>query len=120
MVLRINEIARQYEVSIATFGHAGDGNLHPTAMTDARDHEEIHRVEQAFEAIFEAAIEFGGTITGEHGVGLVKAPFLEWKIGTAGMEVMRGIKQAFDPYNLLNPGKIFAEQTRKRVVIDRA
>lgn len=119
MVLRINEIARKYNVSIATFGHAGDGNLHPTATTDARDHEEIHRVEQAFEEIFEAAIELGGTITGEHGVGLVKAPFLEWKIGSAGMEVMRGIKHAFDPHQLLNPGKIFAKETRKRVVIER-
>jgi len=119
MVLRINEIARKYNVSIATFGHAGDGNLHPTATTDARDHEEIHRVEQAFEEIFEAAIELGGTITGEHGVGLVKAPFLEWKVGKAGMEVMSGIKQAFDPLHLLNPGKIFAKETRKRVVIER-
>lgn len=119
MVFRINEISQKYNVSIATFGHAGDGNLHPTATTDARDHEEIQRVEQAFEEIFEAAIGMGGTITGEHGVGLVKAPYLEWKIGAAGMEVMRGIKRAFDPHNLLNPGKIFAKETRKRVVIDR-
>lgn len=119
MVMRINEIARKYNVTIATFGHAGDGNLHPTATTDARDHEEIHRVEQAFEEIFEAAIALGGTITGEHGVGLVKAPFLEWKIGPAGMEMMRGIKLAFDPNNLLNPGKMFAKETRKRVVINR-
>ncbi|RKP57306.1 FAD-binding protein [Cohnella endophytica] len=119
MVLRINEIALKYKVSIATFGHAGDGNLHPTATTDARDKEEVHRVEQAFEEIFEAAIELGGTITGEHGVGLVKAPFLEWKVGRAGMDVMRGIKLAFDPHNLLNPGKMFAKETRKRVVIER-
>ncbi|WP_123041180.1 FAD-binding oxidoreductase [Cohnella candidum] len=119
MVLRINDIAQKYGVSIATFGHAGDGNLHPTATTDARDKEEIHRVEQAFEEIFEAAIELGGTITGEHGVGLVKAPFLEWKVGPAGIAVMRGIKQVFDPQNLLNPGKMFAKETRKRVVIDR-
>ncbi len=119
MVLRINEIARKYDVSIATFGHAGDGNLHPTATTDARDSEEVHRVEQAFEEIFEAAIELGGTITGEHGVGLVKAPFLEWKVGSAGIELMKGIKQAFDPNNLLNPGKVFAKESRKRVVINR-
>jgi len=119
MVLRINEIARKHNVSIATFGHAGDGNLHPTATTDARDTEEVHRVEQAFEEIFEAAIELGGTITGEHGVGLVKAPFLEWKVGSAGIELMKGIKQAFDPNNLLNPGKVFAKETRKRVVINR-
>lgn len=117
MVLRINEIARKYNVQIATFGHAGDGNLHPTATTDARDHEEIGRVERAFEEIFEAAIELGGTITGEHGVGSVKAPYLEWKTGPAGLAVMKGIKQAFDPRGLLNPGKVFAKATRKRVVL---
>ncbi|GIO12723.1 glycolate oxidase subunit GlcD [Cohnella xylanilytica] len=119
MVLRINEIARKHGVTIATFGHAGDGNLHPTATTDARDKEEVHRVELAFEEIFEAAIELGGTITGEHGVGMVKAPFLEWKVGRAGIDVMKGIKAAFDPHNLLNPGKLFAKETRRRVVIER-
>lgn len=117
MVLRINEIARKYNVTIATFGHAGDGNLHPTATTDARDAEEVHRVEEAFAEIFEATIELGGTITGEHGVGLVKAPYLEWKVGAPGIEVMKGIKAAFDPQGLLNPGKLFAKETRKRVVL---
>ncbi|MFD1953548.1 FAD-binding oxidoreductase [Paenibacillus thailandensis] len=117
MVAEIGRIAAKYNVSICTFGHAGDGNLHPTATTDARDAEEIHRVEQAFEEIFEAAIRLGGTITGEHGVGMVKSPYLEWKVGEAGMDVMRGIKQAFDPYNLLNPGKMFPKQSRKRLVI---
>jgi len=117
MVHRINDIAKKYNVTIATFGHAGDGNLHPTATTDARDHDEVHRVEEAFAEIFEAAIELGGTITGEHGVGLVKAPYLEWKVGEAGIEVMKGIKAAFDPHNLLNPNKIFAKETRKRVVV---
>jgi glycolate oxidase len=119
MVLEINRIAERHNVQICTFGHAGDGNLHPTATTDARDHEEIHRVEEAFAEIFEAAIHLGGTITGEHGVGLVKAPFLEWKVGSAGIELMKGIKQAFDPLNLLNPGKMFAKESRRRVVIDR-
>lgn len=117
MVLEINRIARKYNVQICTFGHAGDGNLHPTATTDARDKEEVHRVEQAFEEIFEAAIALGGTITGEHGVGLVKAPFLEWKMGATGIHVMKNIKSAFDPRNLLNPGKVFAKETRRRVVI---
>lgn len=119
MVMAINRIAEKYQVQICTFGHAGDGNLHPTATTDARDHDEIRRVEQAFEEIFTAAIELGGTITGEHGVGIVKAPYLEWKIGEAGVDVMKGIKQAFDPLGILNPGKIFAKEKRKRVVIDR-
>lgn len=117
MVMEINRIAAKYEVQICTFGHAGDGNLHPTATTDARLPEEIHRVEAAFEEIFEAAIRLGGTITGEHGVGLVKAPFLEWKVGEAGIEVMKGIKAAFDPHGLLNPGKVFAKASRKRVVL---
>jgi len=119
MVMEINRIAAKHQVQICTFGHAGDGNLHPTATTDARDHEEIHRVEEAFAEIFEAAIHLGGTITGEHGVGLVKAPFLEWKVGSAGIQLMKGIKQAFDPLNILNPGKMFAKESRRRVVIDR-
>lgn len=119
MVLKINEIANKYEVQICTFGHAGDGNLHPTATTDARNPQEIHRVEEAFEEIFAAAIDMGGTITGEHGVGIVKAPYLEWKVGLAGIAMMKGIKAAFDPKNLLNPGKVFAKETRKRVVVQR-
>ncbi|MEK8128074.1 FAD-linked oxidase C-terminal domain-containing protein [Paenibacillus filicis] len=119
MVLEINRIAKKYELQICTFGHAGDGNLHPTCTTDARDAEEIHRVEQAFEEIFEAAIGFGGTITGEHGVGTVKAPFLEWKVGEAGIALMRSLKLAFDPNNIMNPGKIFAKSSRKRVVVNR-
>ncbi len=119
MILEINRIAEKHQVQICTFGHAGDGNLHPTATTDARNSEEIHRVEAAFEEIFEAAIRLGGTITGEHGVGLVKAPFLEWKVGSAGISIMKNVKQAFDPNNLLNPGKMFAKESRRRVVIDR-
>lgn len=117
MVEIIQEIARKYAVEICTFGHAGDGNLHPTCMTDERDREEIHRVEEAFAEIFAAAVALGGTITGEHGVGLAKAPYLEWKVGAAGIEVMKGIKAAFDPQGLLNPGKLFARETRRRVVV---
>jgi len=119
MVMEINRIAKKYNVQICTFGHAGDGNLHPTATTDARDQDEVHRVEQAFEEIFEAAISMGGTITGEHGVGMVKAPYLEWKMGESGIMLMKNIKAAFDPQHLLNPGKIFAKESRRRVVIER-
>lgn len=120
MVAAIQEITSRYGLHICTFGHAGDGNLHPTCMTDARNEEEIERVEHAFEEIFAAAIDLGGTITGEHGVGIVKAPYLEWKVGAAGMEIMKGIKHAFDPNNLLNPDKMFAKQSRNRVVVTRA
>lgn len=107
MVQAINEIAEKYDVRICTFGHAGDGNLHPTCLTDARDKEEIARVEQAFAEIFEKAVALGGTITGEHGVGTMKLPYLHLKVGAAGMEVMRQIKGAMDPNNIMNPGKMF-------------
>jgi glycolate oxidase len=117
MVRKINRIAEKHQVQICTFGHAGDGNLHPTCVTDIRDQEEMHRVEQAFEEIFAAAVDMGGTITGEHGVGMMKSPYLAWKLGEEGVEAMRSIKQAFDPHNIMNPGKIFAKSTRKRVVI---
>ncbi|MCI3918709.1 FAD-binding protein [Paenibacillus sp. TRM 82003] len=119
MVLAINAIAKKYDVQICTFGHAGDGNLHPTCATDARDADEIHRVEQAFEEIFEAAIALGGTITGEHGVGTVKAPYLEWKVGEAGVELLKSVKRAFDPNGIMNPGKLFAKESRKRLVVQR-
>lgn len=74
MVKAINSIAEKHQISICTFGHAGDGNLHPTCTTDVRNSEEMKRVEQAFEDIFKKAVELGGTITGEHGVGEMKAP----------------------------------------------
>ncbi|PLT32786.1 glycolate oxidase subunit GlcD [Bacillus sp. V5-8f] len=117
MVNAINEIAAKYQLDICTFGHAGDGNLHPTCPTDARNHEEMERVEKAFAEIFEKAIELGGTITGEHGVGVMKAPYLEWKLGEAGIAAMKAVKNALDPNNIMNPGKVFAEESRKRVVV---
>lgn len=116
MVRRIEAIGRQYDIEIATFGHAGDGNLHPTVATDARDAEEMERVEAAFADIFAAALELGGTITGEHGVGAMKAPYLEWKLGPAGIDVMKGIKLAFDPFGIMNPQKMFAKAAKKRLV----
>ncbi|MGE6368701.1 FAD-binding oxidoreductase [Planococcus kocurii] len=117
MVKAIQEIALKHDLQISTFGHAGDGNLHPTCLTDVRDQEEMARVEKALEEIFQVAIELGGTITGEHGVGEMKAPYLEWKLGTVGMNLMRTIKQSIDPQNIMNPGKIFAKETKKRLVI---
>jgi glycolate oxidase len=119
MVNAINQIAEKYKVEICTFGHAGDGNLHPTCPTDARDKDEMHRVEQAFEEIFIKAIELGGTITGEHGIGVMKAPYLELKLGSAGIAAMKAVKDALDPNNIMNPGKVFAKDSRKRVVMTR-
>ncbi|MGJ7912573.1 glycolate oxidase subunit GlcD [Neobacillus sp. LXY-1] len=119
MVRAIGEIAEKYNVHICTFGHAGDGNLHPTCPTDARNHEEIERVHKAFADIFEKAVELGGTITGEHGVGIAKAPYLELKLGKEGVAVMKAIKQALDPNNIMNPGKMFAKDDRPKLVIGK-
>lgn len=117
MVKAVQEIALKYDLLICTFGHAGDGNLHPTILTDVRDDAEMARVEMAFGEIFDQAIKLGGTITGEHGVGEMKAPYLEWKIGKAGIDTMKSIKVAIDPNNIMNPGKIFAKSAKKRVVV---
>jgi glycolate oxidase len=119
LVKAINDAGKKYNVKIATFGHAGDGNLHPTCPTDARDHDEMHRVEAAFAEIFQAAVDLGGTISGEHGIGTEKAPYLELKVGKAGIAAMKAIKDALDPNNILNPGKIFLENNQNRVVITR-
>ncbi|OIK13384.1 glycolate oxidase subunit GlcD [Bacillus sp. MUM 13] len=117
MVKAINDIAAKYNLDICTFGHAGDGNLHPTCPTDARNHEEMERVEHAFAEIFEKAIELGGTITGEHGVGIMKSPYLELKLGKAGIAAMKAVKTALDPNNIMNPGKVFMDESRKRVKV---
>lgn len=107
MVHIINRIAKKYDLMICTFGHAGDGNLHPTCLTDIRDKTEMAKVDKAFKEIFEAAIKLGGTITGEHGVGSMKLPYLHLKVGEQGIEVMRNIKKSIDPNFIMNPGKIF-------------
>ena len=106
MVDRIDEIAEKHDVLIATFGHAGDGNLHPTCVVDQRDEAAIQRAHQAFGDVFAAAIEMDGTITGEHGVGAAKLPYLEARLGADQMALLRRIKAAFDPAGILNPGKL--------------
>ncbi|MFD2209777.1 FAD-binding oxidoreductase [Virgibacillus halophilus] len=108
MVKAITEIAEKYGVTICTFGHAGDGNLHPTCLTDARNTEEIELVEKAFAEIFQRAVDLGGTITGEHGVGMMKLPYLHLKAGEAGIAAMQSIKKALDPNGIMNPGKMLA------------
>jgi glycolate oxidase len=107
MLRVIQDAAKKHNVTIGTFGHAGDGNLHPTCLTDERDKAEIARAHAAFSEIFDAAIAMGGTITGEHGVGLAKKRYLPRLVGESGIRIMRGIKSAFDPKGILNPGKVF-------------
>ena len=107
MIREIGMIAERHSLEIATFGHFGDGNLHPTILTDERDQAEMHRVELAFADIVAATLARGGTITGEHGVGLAKKPFLRRQLGDASYDLLRLVKRALDPDGLLNPGKIF-------------
>jgi glycolate oxidase len=107
MIRFVEAVAKKYRLKIGTFGHMGDGNLHPTFLTDERNKEEMHRVELAFHEIFDEAIRLGGTITGEHGIGLAKKSFLPKFAGDAAMRVMREFRRALDPNGILNPGKMF-------------
>ncbi|NPV28184.1 MAG: FAD-binding protein [Firmicutes bacterium] len=110
MIRRLKEIASRYQLNLVIFGHAGDGNLHPNILCDQNDPEEMERVEKAIGELFQAAVELGGTLSGEHGIGTMKAPYLKLETGEAGYEVMRAIKKALDPNNILNPGKIFGSE----------
>jgi len=107
MIRFVEGIAKKYSLRIGTFGHMGDGNLHPTFLTDERNKEEMARVHHAFQEIFDEAIRLGGTITGEHGIGVAKKDFLPKFAGDASMRVMRELRRVLDPQGILNPGKMF-------------
>lgn len=106
MVRAITAAAERYHVQIGTFGHAGDGNLHPTIVADLRIKEEMDRVWLAMDDIFGKALEMGGTLSGEHGIGLGKLKYMPSQFGPVGMEMLRTVKQALDPKGILNPGKL--------------
>ncbi|GAB6177548.1 FAD-linked oxidase C-terminal domain-containing protein [Desulfobaculum senezii] len=106
MIRSINEIAKKHDVMIGTFGHAGDGNLHPTILCDRRDKAEFERVEAAVDEIFDVALSLKGTLSGEHGIGLAKAKWLEKETSKATIDYAKKIKAAVDPKGILNPGKI--------------
>jgi glycolate oxidase len=108
MMKKIREISKKHDVSINNFGHAGDGNLHVTFMCDSRNSQQMERVEQAVDELFENTLKLGGTLSGEHGIGVTKSKYLEWEVGKEGVEMMRKIKSSFDPDNIINPGKIFS------------
>ena len=106
MLRVIADLAKKYGLKIPTVGHVGDGNLHPVISFDGTNAEEVKRVEKASEELFRKVIGMGGTLTGEHGIGLAKAPFMAFEHDPVAMGVMRSLKRLFDPNNILNPGKM--------------
>jgi glycolate oxidase len=103
----IERLTAKYRLKVGTFGHAGDGNLHPTVLCDERDRDEMERAHAFFSELYEKVLALGGTVSGEHGIGLAKKAYLARQIGEGGVKVMRRIKSSFDPEGILNPGKIF-------------
>lgn len=110
LVAFTERLARELELIILTFGHAGDGNIHVNIMLDRSDPQEAERGSQAKAALFRQAIALDGTLSGEHGIGFSKAPYLSYELNEATMALMQRVKGLFDPKNILNPGKIFPLQ----------
>lgn len=106
MMRRIQTITQKYNLTIGTFGHAGDGNLHPTILTDRRNKEEMEMVEKAIDEIFDVALQLDGTLSGEHGIGSAKAKYLEKEVGKGTIIYMKKLKNGIDPKNILNPHKM--------------
>ncbi len=107
MLAGVERIGEKYGLTIGVCAHAGDGNTHPTVCFDAADPDEARRARESFDEIMALGLELGGTITGEHGVGVLKKEWLAREIGPVGVEMQRAVKAAFDPHSLLNPGKLF-------------
>ncbi len=107
LIAGVRDIAGKKNIIIATFGHAGDGNIHINIMVDNNNHDELRRGKEAVEEVFRLTIGLGGTISGEHGVGTVKAPYIGMELKPPVIDVMKKIKQTLDPNGILNPGKIF-------------
>lgn len=117
MMEHLKQIREKYQLNLVVFGHAGDGNLHPNIITDKRNIAEMKRVEDAVSEIFEAAVSLGGTLSGEHGIGTLKSAYMKMELGEAGLMMMKKIKEAWDPNNILNPGKIFPKPGQTKVVL---
>ena len=110
----VGEIGEHYKLPVANVFHAGDGNLHPNILFDLRDHEVLHQVESAGEEMLRAVVEFGGALSGEHGIGLEKSAFMPWVFSPDDLDAMHQVKDAFDPDGIMNPGKIFPDPDRKQ------
>jgi glycolate dehydrogenase FAD-linked subunit len=107
LIERVEQIGRRLDTFVVNFGHAGDGNIHVNFMCDRESSEAVSRARQAVKETFAVAIDLGGTISGEHGIGYVKAPYLDMALDAATIKTMKRIKQILDPNNILNPGKMF-------------
>ncbi|GAB4487646.1 MAG: FAD-linked oxidase C-terminal domain-containing protein [Thermodesulfovibrionales bacterium] len=107
MLMRLRAIAGKSGIRIVNFGHAGDGNIHVNLMVNRENPEELEQAKRAVAEIFTVTLELGGTISGEHGIGLTKAPYLPMEVPQAELALMKRVKAVFDPRNILNPGKIF-------------
>jgi glycolate oxidase len=108
-IRRTRNIFDKYNLTVCIMGHAGDGNIHPNVSLDLRNKEEAENFEKAAEELFDAAIELGGSLSGEHGIGMSKSRFMKKALDENSILYMKGIKKLFDPKNILNPGKIFYE-----------
>ena len=108
LITFLDDVEKKYGLPIPAFGHAGDGNIHVNIMLDKNRADELENAGRIVRELFEKVIEMNGTITGEHGIGITKAPYLEMEIPRAGLQLMSRIKAAFDPQGILNPGKIFS------------
>jgi glycolate oxidase len=109
MIRIIEAISDKLQIPIVNFGHAGDGNIHVNIMVDKAEPGQEQKAEQAIEEIFTATLKLGGTMSGEHGVGVTKAPYISMELDPAAVAYMKAIKKALDPNNILNPGKIFLQ-----------
>lgn len=107
LVARIEEIGKRHNTFVANFGHAGDGNIHVNFLCDRENPESIARARECVKETFQLSVNLGGTISGEHGIGYVKAPYMDYAIDKPTLEIMKGIKKVFDPNGILNPGKMF-------------
>jgi glycolate oxidase len=107
LIERVEEIGRRHATFVVNFGHAGDGNIHVNFMCDREDQESVRRARECVRETFMVAVELGGTISGEHGIGYVKAPYLEIALDEATIQTMKRLKRALDPLGILNPGKMF-------------
>ena len=107
LINKCKELAKKYNVEIVVLGHAGDGNLHPAILTDINNKEHYDRAVKAMDEIIEGAVDLGGVLSGEHGIGLEKQRFLKRQLEPAVIDMMKKIKALFDPNNIMNPGKIW-------------